>query len=360
MSVTKGTLLKLLKEIYGDTSMWVYKNNVRKLSPYDIFDKEKCRSFISTYFDCAGKGAYNNTLLFKLEDRGDIPDTRCQHIVMTFFYGLLLYEKCSTIKKSVDLFLSKEKYRKALENHKDAPFAYVWFLICLFHDLGYTLEYKRGEHREYKTYDSLKENKVWNDSPVGVPKNYNSELLSSYFAWRNLGNAGKNDHGICSGHYLYAEMCAVQKNKMNRKDKKWWKDELKDIFNLAAWVVACHNIWTVKEENDEDVANYRAAHLESLIIGKDKEGNLCYKIHLREHPFLFLFCLVDSIEPIKVVKDVNLLDKILLDIADEGIKIDVQLTCGCHDKLLDNIRNLNDWLTKASVTGDIGRICLHE
>lgn len=358
--MTKGTLLELLDEVYKDFSKWVYKNNKEKLIKFDVFKKEECRDFIEEYFDCAGKNADNNTLLNKLEKGKNIPDTRCQHIVMTFFFGLLMYDNCKSLRNTIDGFLEQDKYKKALKNHMDAPFAYVWFIICLFHDLGYTLEYRRGDERKYKKYEELSTGKKWEKDPDGVPMFY-KDILPLYFNYRNSGKDAKNDHGICSGHYLYAEMCAVQqKKKKKRSDSKWWKDELKDIFNLAAWVVACHNIWTVKEENDEDAAKYRDAHLESLIIGKDKEGKLCYKIHLREHPFLFLFCLVDSIEPIKVVKDVKLLDKILMDIADEGIKIDVQLTCGCHDKLLSNFSDLNNWLTKTSVAGDIARICLHE
>ena len=359
MSVTKGTLLELLQEIYADTSKWVYKDNKNLLMTHDIFKKDECRKFIEGYFDCAGKNADENTLLRKLENQNDISDTRCQHIVVTFFYGLLLYNKCTRIRDSIDKFLAQDEYKEALENHMDAPFAYVWFIICLFHDLGYTLEYKRGNDKEYKDYKELSSAKQWDKGPDGVPEFYKDVLLP-YFNYRNGGKDAMNDHGICAGHYLYAELCAVQeKKKKSRSEKKWWKDELKDIFNLAAWVVACHNIWTVREDVEEDAEKYRKDHLKALIIGKDKEGKLCYKIHLHEHPFLFLFCLVDSIEPIKVVKDVTLLDKILLEISGEGVKIDVLLTCACHDKLLENIDNLKSWLTNTSVKGDTGRICLH-
>ena len=364
MSVTKGKLLDLLNEIYDDPSKWVYKNNKDELLHYDIFDKEKCRDFIEEYFDCTGKDADSNTLLRNSETNDEISSTRYQHIVITFFYGLLIYDKCTSLKSSIDKYLSQERYEKALKKHQDAPFAYVWFLICLFHDLAYPFEYKRENEREYKSFNELKEAKKWECDPDGVPSVYDRNLLSAYFDYRNKKNGtmdAMNDHGICAGYHLYADLCNIRDSKSKAATDDWWNEDLKIIFNLAAWVVACHNIWTIKEDADEDkLKAYRDAHLEKLILGKDEEGKIKRLIHPQEHPFLFLFCLVDSIEPVKVVKDVNLLDKILLEIADEGIKIDVQLTCGCHNKLLNSIRDLDNWLTKVSVTDDTGRICLHE
>ena len=80
---------------------------------------------------------------------------------------------------------------------------------------------------------------------------------------------------------------------------------------------------------------------------------------MEEHPFLFLFCLVDTIEPVKVVEDIRLLDKIDMEIAEEGLKIDIKLICQCRNRLLSNIEGLKDWLTNVSVSGNTGRICLH-
>ena len=359
MSMTTGSLRELIEEIYQDKAKWVYKRNEEKFREIDIFKKEMCKSFIESYFDCTGKGDVDNTLLNSLEGNDSIDANRCQHIVMTFFYGLLLYDKCRTIKKTIDKFLSADKYKMALEKHKDAPFAYVWFLVCLFHDLAYPLEYKRGGKRDFKSYQELSEKKKWDKDLDGVPHQYSREILEHYFDYRNSGDDAMNDHGICAGHYLYADLCAIQeRKKMQRSNKSWWKDELKVIFNLAAWVVACHNIWSTQEDND-NVETYRGKNLEALILERDNEGKLQYLIKLEEHPLLFLFCLVDTIEPIKIVEDVSLLDKIRLEIADEGIRLEIDLICGCRTRLLKNIRSLNDWLTKTEIEGNIGRICFH-
>ena len=284
---------------------------------------------------------------------------------MTFFFGLLLYDRCNTIKHAIDEYLNQKKYIDALEMHQDAPFAYVWFLICLFHDLGYTIENKAD--LEYSDYDKLEQSKSWREDVDGVPQIF-KEVLPNYFKYRNSctkekdGVKAANDHGICAAHYMYAELCSIQekKKKLQNEDSKWWKDELKVIFNLTAWVVASHNIWAITESAKEDkIIRYKEAGLEKLILKRNQEGNLDYLIKLEEHPFLFLFCLVDTIEPVKVVEDIRLLDKIDMEIAEEGLKIDIKLICQCRNRLLSNIEGLKDWLTNVSVSGNTGRICLH-
>lgn len=362
--MTKVSLRELIDKIYQDKAKWIYKNNKTKFASIDIFNKRDCRKFIETYFGCAGKDSAPNTLYCMLDSNDSIDDNRCQHIVMTFFYGLVLYDKCRTIKQPIDKFLNADKYRVALEKHKDAPFAYVWFLICLFHDLAYPFEYKRGNERDFKSYQRLSEIKKWDRDPDGVPPAYDKELLKKYFDYRNISEKekkdtkGKNDHGICAGHHLYADLCKIRKKKAETAQDGWWKKELEDIFNLAAWVVACHNIWSTQEDSD-NVETYRGKNLEALILERDNEGKLQYLIKLEEHPLLFLFCLVDTIEPIKIVEDVSLLDKIRMEITDEAVSIEIELICGCRTRLLKNIRSLNDWLTKTEIEGNIGRICIH-
>lgn len=358
MSMTIGSLRELIEEIYQDKAMWVYKNNKNKFEGIDIFNKRYCRNFIETYFGCTGKDSAPNTLYCMLDSNDSIDDNRCQHIVMTFFYGLVLYNKCRTIKQPIDKFLNADKYRVALERHQDAPFAYVWFLICLFHDLAYPLEYKRGNERDFKSYQGLSEKKKWDKNPDGVPSEYTTKLLESYFDYRNSGDDAMNDHGICAGHHLYADLCKIRRKKGKNAQNGWWKKELEEIFNLAAWVVACHNIWTTQEDS-VNVETYRGKNLEALILKRDNEGKLKYLINVEQHPLLFLFCFVDTIEPIKIVEDVSLLDKIRMEIADEEISIKIELICGCRTRLLKNIHSLNDWLTKTEIEGNTGRICIH-
>ena len=277
---------------------------------------------------------------------------------MTFFYGLVLYDKCGTIKNSINQSLKNDKYERALEKHKDAPFAYVWFLICLFHDLAYPLEYKRGNERDFKSYQELSEKKKWDKDLDGVPHQYSREILEHYFDYRNSGDDAMNDHGICAGHHLYADLCKIREKKARTAQDGWWKKELEDIFNLAAWVVACHNIWTTQEDCN-NVETYKGKKLEPLILKKDNEGKLKYLINLQEHPLIFLFCLVDTIEPIKIIEDASLLDKIRMEITDEAISIEIELICGCRTRLLKNIRSLNDWLTKSEIEGNTGIVCFH-
>ena len=70
-----------------------------------------------------------------------IDDIRYQHILITYFLGLAIYNKCSTIKEAINKeFCNNPIYQDALEKHEREEFSYLWFLICLFHDLGYQYE----------------------------------------------------------------------------------------------------------------------------------------------------------------------------------------------------------------------------
>ena len=152
---------------------------------------------------------------------------------------------------------------------------------------------------------------------------------------------------------LYKQCCDLREKK-NKEDPKHWKQELVGVYNYAAWVVACHNMWTANEDTKK---LYNETYkLQSLDWTDGRRP-----IKIAEYPVFFLFALVDSIEPIKVVKDAFLLDRILIEVSDEMIKVDVKLACGCRERLNGNMDKLNGWLTNVHVEEGTNarRICLH-
>lgn len=341
------SIYKLISTYRENNNDWIYRNN-KEVQSINIFDKSNSKHFIESYLGGAGTLPEPDSLAEVLEkdDYKTIDEVRYQHIVLTFFLGLIIYDKSKHIRKAIDKdFCNNEKYKDALEKHKDAPFAYIWFLICLFHDLGYQYENSKKEMGgKYSTFsDFLRD--VANDvecihnNLVGVPDNYMG-MVEPYFNYR-IKEMGKQDHGICGGIVLYRDLCNIRRKKEQRETKAvvngFWKTELEQIFSYAASVVICHNMFF----ESKDSVLYKTSGLTGLM--KD-EGE--YPIKIEEHPIFFLFCLVDSIEPIKVVKDVNLLKKITLTITDKTIKFDTTLNCGCADKLIRNFTGLNSWLCK--------------
>ena len=77
-------------------------------------------------------------------------------------------------------------------------------------------------------YKGLSEQKEWNKDPDGVPSQYSKKILEHYFDYRNSGDYAMNDHGICAGHYLYADLCKIRKKKAKIAQDGWWKKELED------------------------------------------------------------------------------------------------------------------------------------
>lgn len=72
----------------------------------------------------------------------------------------------------------------------------------------------------------------------------------------------------------------------------------------------------------------------------------------------YLFCLVDSLEPIKVFRDKELLRSLFLTISDKELKIRSEIKCGCHSSYFDKVKSLNDWLTPVKEL-DNGVLCVN-
>jgi hypothetical protein len=144
------------------------------------------------------------------------------------------------------------------------------------------------------------------------------------------------DHGIYAGISMYKELCkkrSEQESVLEKNSKLCWEKELEHIYNIASWIVLCHNIWIIG--NLDKYAEYGLKEL----LGKP------YPIKLNKSPLFFFFCLIDSIEPIKNMKDFALLSDIDIDIAEVGIKISSHNTNGLNEKYLNSINGIGDWLT---------------
>lgn len=298
-------------------------------------DAEIGKAFITSYL---GKGCKSKLQIFEYIQ--NLSDIRILHIVSCFFFGVALYNMSSYIRESIDSLLTQNR-----SNPKDAPeerFLYIWMLICLFHDLGYAVEnglvpLPKNEFNELML--------AFPKRPKCLPKLYNKAMLKNYNKFR-LCRFGVNDHGIVGGIKLYYDLCELREVKEKEDTHHFWGESLKKDFSLAAWTIACHNVFMVKK-GDKNEKCYACTNLSSLIYNDQSR-----EINLKEHSLLFLFCLIDTIEPIKIITDCKLLKKISIRIEDDKFSVDCSKLCNVlQDDYNKRIKGMREWLTDVNVDG---------
>lgn len=289
-----NTLHNLYEKTISDKNWNYYSlqnpiiNNVN-----DISSHENCKEFIKQMVEISGKG---ETRIFKYIDYLD--GERLKHIVSCFFFGHIFYDEFCFVRESIDKSLNKMELKNDLYKTPKKKFSYIWFLCCLFHDLGYAIE-KNNKYDEKLNIPSKK-------MVLGIPKIYSKKNIELYKCYRYC-ICNKNDHGIYGGSIFYEEMCKLRKEKQqygNGQSMYWGKD-LEQAFANAAWVIICHNIFFVNKDSS-DAKQYESCGLSDFILNKNER-----KIKFAKHPLLFFFCLIDSLEPLKLSSgDIDILSEI--------------------------------------------------
>ena len=318
---------ELIKETFTQ-KQWNYYSDefIEKLN---ITTLDDCREFIRKFFAVSGKAGELNSI----EEIKLLSNERCQHIVYVFFLGVGIYDKVAGIRTRID-----EQIQQYVEQYgckSDVNFYFIWFLCCLFHDLGYVEEESKKlvERIDFQIGQTL----------VGVPDVFSRRTIKNYWGFRQKTH-GKNDHGIYAGITMYKSLCEIRSEQEKdswENEKLSWEKELEHIYNVASWIVLCHNIWFGHKQKMGECELYKEFNLEKLLLD---EGE--YRIKLNNHPLFFFFCLIDTIEPIKIVKDHSLLKLIDISFNENKLIITSNLKCGCGDHYLKSINGLNDWLTK--------------
>lgn len=318
---------ELTKESFQQKKWNYYSDEF--IGKLNIEKPDDCREFIRKFFAVSGKaGELNSIDVIK-----SLTDERCQHIVYVFLLGVSVYNKCVGVKTLIDEKI--QHYAVHYQCKSDVNFYFIWFLCCLFHDLGYQVE----------DSDILvgKLAFVKGQKLVGVPKILGRKTIESYWDYRQKCH-NKNDHGIYAGITMYKSLCNIrneQEKNAWKNDNICWEKALEHIYNITSWVVLCHNIWFVQKDEKCNCELYEKFNLNSLVLENGK-----YKIKIDKHPLFFFFCLIDTIEPIKKVKDPSLLEQIDITVGKKEIVISSNLKCGYSDRYLKGVSGLNGWLTK--------------
>lgn len=346
-------LLSIYEEIFRDTDSWKYYSSMNPVNPFE--NHEEAREFIMKFIELSGKA--DDNILY--DDIKYLDNKRINHIVSTFFLGIYIYCNIPVIKKPIDKIL---KVYQTNNPKSKIEFSFLWFLICLFHDLGYRIENNNNSYSNFN--DFLSRNcsvPYFLKSPVGVPKVY-SNTYEAYFNYKieskNECFGGKPDHGICGGVLLYDVLNKIVNKRINDRDIRetkglYWDRKLLSIYKRVSWVILSHNIYFAWEGNANFVDYKGNAVLQELILTKEL-GPL---VKLNKHPLLFLFLLVDCVEPIKLFeKPQNFSELKLIEVesVSNSMKI-IILNDNLFQKIKNNVKDLQ-WYLIPEISYDSGNI----
>lgn len=323
-------ILLIYREIFADSSKWKYYSRMNT-NPFE--SDYDTKHFIARFIELSGKA--NENPLYENIDRLD--NMRIRHIVSIFFLGTYLYNNVKPINDSIDKVISR--FKKQNPNSK-IEFSFVWFLICLFHDLGYSIE----DRENYNDFDEFINGKVkyFLKEKVGVPSFY-EDVYKNYFNFRLKSTNNfirKPDHGICGGIILYNKLNEILLSKQKNKKSEGlsWNKKLLNIYRYASWVILSHNIFFIRK-GDRDEQVYKENKLDALILDEGQTS----KIDLRKHGFLYLFMLVDTIDPIKKVKTFNNLNMIKCNVENNLITLEIE-DDNLREKYFKKVLELRQWL----------------
>lgn len=288
--------------------------SVASLKSYPV-EKKEATTFIREYFLQGGKrGALDNVVGVREDEI-----YRAEHMVSAFFLGILLYHKIRKIQDSINRKINELQIptnQCSNEYKEESPeklFLYIWFLTCLYHDIGYDAE-NRHDDSSIEIDHVLSELQI---SKKAIPDEL-SDNCKLYYALRKSGKIKPPesviDHGIIGGCMLYhhLERLHTETEIVERNGLYWGKSILKHYIAPAACAIIAHNMW-MQEAGTEDADRYKDLLLDGLIYSP---GNRI--IQLKDHPLLFLLCLVDTIEPLKRGKK---LDEVWVEIDDNCIVV---------------------------------------
>jgi len=336
-----------IKKIYNRRNTpkytWNYYNKKNLKRPI-IPNTDSCYDFISKYIEVSEKS--NTKLSEGIESLKKKDPKRLTHIVSSFFIGVWMFKQSNYINQAITNELEKLECFK-IQKDINEQYAYVWFMISLFHDLGYDDEYK-GDCSN-NILDSEKETlkNILNAQSV-PPDLYNKETYINYYKYRKSSELSKllnchGDHGIYAGIKFDKDICVIRRRRKEQESSNLdWRDDLEELYHYVARIILSHNIWLITE-NDKNKNEYLKYHLENLILSsKTKE----YKIKFKNYPLFVFFCIIDTIEPSKSTTCYSDVD---ISLNNDN---DTIIITSNDNQYLEKVMELNEWLTPTIKDGN--------
>ena len=324
------SLMYLYKKLIENVCEWSYYFNAPHLTVDTLLSSDRSFNFIKEYFKCGGKAeVFNVHHIMKHEEIKE----RSPHIISTYLLGILI-AKCF----GIDLHTC---------DCNRINFKYIWFLACLYHDIGYVYEnmYDCRYLRMIQTdgLDAIQE--ICNIKYLHETEfiTYKKEYINTYLRNRSMcanGKMGKIDHGITGGLLLYDRL-------RNNFEQAWKKAYCCDhnisresfeynglrfsnthykYYAQAADAIIAHNIWI-------DSLNEYLLKDGKTILGKYRIGH--------NNQVAFILSLADTLEPIKRM-GFNSLDRIFFEEKNNGFTF--SMASDIYKCIYDNITNLQTWV----------------
>lgn len=322
-----ATISEEIRGIICDNSKWNYYRNNELSFEYDnLTDVQSCYIFICNYIQSSKKetipfiNSINALRTYKEPNKQE--GFRLCHIVSVFFLGLTIFNNNAFKTEIINELSGLSSFDS--DDDIEREFIFVWFMICMFHDLGYVfedeivsdtysltdLQIDRAEL--IKIIDELQDTHIISD--------HYEKIMRKYLKYRD-----NKDHGILGGLSFAKNVCELRdqkyKNARDDNERKMWKPELNELYRFVAWRICCHNIFYIRvgDISAEYVLKYIYHGLYPLMLcnRKTKEGNYVdYPISFRKSPLFFFLCLIDSIDPVKICD--GILDDLEISIANNG------------------------------------------
>lgn len=342
------SIFEKFKNMHSDD--WDYYIDRILENPFNHRDLKDYKGFILKYYFNSGK----MEIIEEFNTYAEFKNDRAIHTVSIFFLGILIRK--STKLNSL-IFEDKNNIRG------NPTFQFVWFLSILFHDFAESIEkeIKYGDLDDlFKKYNI--DYRLTDYIEVGHIDKTLFQLIRRYFYYRRY-SMKSIDHGILAGIYMYDRLIKIRRQKESEGKAENdnglnWHESLESLYATAAGAIACHNMWTTKKHSEEH-SDYIKFELDALVRPTFK------KIKCGDNPLLFLFGLVDTIDPIKYFMrkgfdSENILNKLDIECSDDSITIinkDIQEETFKQYRN-DNERNFEGWLdlTVGMIEGERFRI----
>lgn len=278
-----------------------------------VFDYPSSYNYIfETLWDSSETRPLAKTIagLYRKNLNADLKDRLC-HSISLYFMGIAIAERIG-----YEHFNLPKWDMDAKKN-----FLHHWSAICCFHDIGYVIESKE-DIAPYCTLDALV-------NTLGLTYRLDlendSELIREYYRYR-VDICGRADHGIVGAMILYNSLMAsykkkdeiVQSGAVVFSGKPIVGKQILEGITLFCQSIARHNMWY------KDYSGYPDYQLDDLTMKDDNS----HCIKFSKSPMLYLLCLVDTIEPLKVNKYHNPLDILRhseLDVTSSDSSIDLRI-----------------------------------
>ena len=338
------TLRNYYEELIKGEKWRYYTSDYPSLSIETLKNEDESYEFIKEYFKCGGK---EQVFCFEIiQAHEEKIKERAPHIISTFLLGFIVADSFGI---NADSFGINADSFGINADEDERKFKYLWFLTCLYHDIGYVYEEEsKCEHLcalQTGGLDAAKKICGIKYTSNDEFSTYCKEYVNIYLSHRarcTYGKKGKIDHGIVGGLMLYDRL---RKNYESAKQKPdlvgtesgfyynglFFSEEHFKYYAEAADAIIAHNIWKSTLDNYLEIEQYmklNATNIPNITIDKK---------------MAFVLAIADTLEPLKRTNNMDVLDEIEFESTKikNGFNIFIPQK---YETIFEGVRGLSSWV----------------